>query len=71
MKTMIDGTLFYQISQTTYVDITTPNGLFSRTTWVSQHQKGRSGFYWSKRWWGDSDISWTICKSFAPCSRQI
>ena len=26
---------------------------------------------WSKRWWGGSDISWTICKSFAPCSRQI
>jgi len=47
------------------------NGLFSRTTWVSQHQKGKpSGFYWSKRWWGGSDVSWTICKSFAPCSRH-
>ena len=32
---------------------------------------GKSGFYWSKRWWGDSGISWTICKSFAPRSRQI
>ena len=30
-----------------------------------------SGFYWSKRWWGGSGISWTICKLFAPCSRQI
>jgi len=30
-----------------------------------------SGFYWSKRWWGGSGISWTVCKSFAPCSRQI
>ena len=30
-----------------------------------------SGFYWSKRWWGDIGISWTICKSFAPLSRQI
>ena len=30
-----------------------------------------SGFYWSKRWWGGSGISWTICKSFAPHSRQI
>jgi len=30
-----------------------------------------SGFYWSTRWWGGSGISWTICKSFAPCSRQI
>jgi len=30
-----------------------------------------SGFYWSKRWWGGSGISWTICKSFAPCFRQL
>jgi len=29
-----------------------------------------SGFYWSKRWWCGSGISWTICKSFAPRSRQ-
>jgi len=28
------------------------NGLFSRTTWVSRHQKGKpSGFCWSKGWW--------------------
>jgi len=48
------------------------NGLFSRTTWVSWHQKGKhSGFYWSKRWLGGSSISWAICKSFAPPSRQI
>jgi len=26
---------------------------------------------WNKRWRGGSGISWTICKSFAPCSRQI
>jgi len=31
----------------------------------------QSGFKWSKRWWGGSGISWTICKSFAPRSRQI
>jgi len=24
-----------------------------------------------ERWWDGSYISWTICKSFAPCSRQI
>jgi len=30
-----------------------------------------SGFYWSKRWWGGSGISCTICKSFARSSRQI
>jgi len=23
------------------------------------------------RWWGGSGISWSICKAFAPCSRQI
>jgi len=48
------------------------NGLFSRTAWVSRHQKvNHSGFYWNKRWWGGIVISWTICKSFAPCFRQI
>jgi len=45
---------------------------FSRTTWVAVTRKvNHSGFYWSKRWWGGSGISWTICKSFASCSRQI
>jgi len=29
------------------------------------------GFYYSRRWWGGSGISWTICKSFAPRSGQI
>ena len=36
------------------------NGFFSRTTWVSRHQKGKP--FW---------IFLSICKSFAPCSRQI
>jgi len=31
----------------------------------------QSGFWWSKRWWEGSGISWTICKSFVPCFRQI
>jgi len=45
---------------------------FFRTSWVSQHQKGKPFWiYWSKRWRGGSGISWTICKSFAPRSRQI
>jgi len=46
---------------------------FSRTTWVSRHQKGKTilDFNWSKRWSGASAISWTICKSFAPHSMQI
>ena len=30
-----------------------------------------SGFYWSKRWWDGSGISWTICKWCAFCSRLI
>jgi len=45
---------------------------FPRTTWVSRHQKGTP--LWislQQRWWGGSGISWTICKSFAPRSRQI
>jgi len=47
------------------------NGSFSRTTWVTRTRKiNHSGFYWSKKW-SDSGISWTICKSFAPRSRQI
>ena len=35
------------------------------------HSTVYSGCYWSKRWWGGSGISWTICKSFAPRCRQI
>jgi len=34
-------------------------------------RQNHSGFYWSKRWWGESCISWTIYKSFTPHSRQI
>ena len=49
------------------------NGLFSRTTWVSRHQIAKS--FWillqQEMMGGGSGISWTICKSFAPRSRQI
>jgi len=38
---------------------------------VAQERLNQSGFWWSHRWWGDSGISWTICKSFAPHFRQI
>jgi len=47
------------------------NGLFSRTTWVSRYQKGKTNLDFN----GASDsewqwhISWNICKS-APRSRQ-
>jgi len=60
------------------------NGLFPRTTWVSRHQKGK--LFWIlleqemmlvracphalASIYG-SGTSWTICKSFAPRSRQI
>jgi len=49
------------------------SGLFSKTTWASWHQNctNHSGFYWSKRQWGGSGISRTICKSFAHSVRQI
>ena len=42
------------------------------TTWVSQHQKGKP--FWillQQEMMGGIGISWTICKSFAPRSRQI
>ena len=48
-----------------------------RTTWVSQYQKGKTsldlGPKRGKRWWGlgGTDISQTICKQSASCSRQI
>jgi len=48
------------------------NGLFARTTWVSQHQKGKP--FWillKQEMMGGSGISWTICKSFASHCRQI
>jgi len=48
------------------------NGLFSRTTWVSWHQKGETNLDFNKaRHDSDSGISWTVCKSFAPRFRQI
>jgi len=48
------------------------NGLFSRTIWVSRHQKGKP--FWillKQEMMGGSGINWTICKPFAPHSRQI
>jgi len=48
------------------------NGLLSRTTWVSRHQKGKPFWILLKRkMMGGSGISWIICKSFAPHFRQI
>jgi len=40
---------------------------------VSQYQKGRTVLYFNEARdnGGGSGISWTICKSFALCSRQI
>jgi len=43
------------------------NGLFSRTTWVSQYQKGKTGLDLNEARddgvLGCSGISWTICKN--------
>jgi len=56
----------------THTHIHTFNGLFARTTWVSWHQKGKPFCILLKQeMMGGSGISWTICKSFAPHSRQI
>jgi len=56
----------------THTHTHTLNSLFSRTTWVSWHQKGKP--FWillKQEMMGGSGISCTICKSFAPHSRQI
>jgi len=51
------------------------NGLFSRTTQVSQYKKGKTSLYLKEARddgvLGCSGISWTICKQSAPRSRQI
>jgi len=58
---------------TTTTTTTTVYSPFSQTTWVSRYHKDKP--FWTllkQRWrWGGSDISGTICKSFAPSSRQI
>ena len=46
-------------------------GPFSRTTWMSRYQKGKTNLDLLKQETvSGSGISWAICKS-APCSRQI
>jgi len=49
------------------------NSLFFRTTYVSQRQKGQTNldFNEARDHRGGSGISWTICISYAPLSRQI
>jgi len=55
---------------------TRPSSIFSGTTRVSQHQKGKTRkvksvwIYWSKRQWDGIGISWAVCKS-APHPRHI
>ena len=50
------------------------NGFFSRTTWVSRYQKGKTSLDLNEPrddWVLDgSGISWMICKRSAPRSRQ-
>ena len=50
------------------------NGLFSRTTWVSRYQKSKTSLYLNEARddgvLACSNISWTICKRSAPCSRH-
>ena len=57
------------------INYKTFNGLFYWTTRISQYKKGKTSLDLNKA--GDygvlgcSSISWTICKQFAPCSKQI
>jgi len=50
-------------------------GLFPRTAWLSQYQKGKTSLHLNEARddgvLGCSGISWTICKQSAPCSIQI
>jgi len=47
------------------------NDLFpGQPGYAGTRKVNHSRFYWSKRWWGGSGISWTICKSFAPGCRH-
>ena len=50
------------------------NGLFSRTTWVSRYQKGKTSLDLNKARYGEvlgcSGISWTVCKQSTPRSRH-
>ena len=49
--------------------------LFSRATWVSRYQKGKTSLDLNKARddgvWDGSGISWTTCKQSAPRSGQI
>ena len=51
------------------------NGLFFRTTWASQYQKGKTSMDLNEARddgvLGCSGISWTICTQSAPHSRQF
>ena len=77
LRVSVSQSINNQFFQLVMVIITTTllrmfNGFFSRTTWVSQLQKGKP--FWillKQEMMGGSGISWTICKSFAPHSRQI
>jgi len=58
-----------------YSTLHTFNGLFSRTTWVSRYQNGKTSLDLNGARddgvLGCGGISWTICKQSAPRSRQI
>jgi len=51
------------------------NGLFSRTTWVSRYQKGKTSLDLNEARDDGvlecTGISWTICKQSMPRSKQI
>jgi len=63
------------VEETTTTTLHLFNGLFSRTTWASRYQKGKTSLDLNEtrddRVLGRGGISWTICKQSAPRSRQI
>ena len=64
-----------EINYCYYTTLHSCNGLFSRTTWVSWYQTGKTSLDLNMARhdgvWGCSDIIWAICKQSAPSSRHI
>ena len=55
-----------------YYYYTSLKASFSRTTWVSRYQKGKTSLHINEaRFWYGSGIRWTVCKQCAPRFRQI
>jgi len=64
--------MFLAMCNNVYQTTTSVQRPFLQGKWVSRHQKGKPFWIIMKQgMMGGSGIIWTICKSFAPHSRQI